>query len=460
MKFKELQAKYPEFVYENFGYELKDGNLAVSFAFKISPDIEFAPRLVFKNVDAALLKKIGKPALANLVFHLGLCEIPTYWKATCSPTIIIKAGHLNKGQIGFWRDLFVNGMGQFFYENKLPFFAPEFTIMVLAPKESPAAKNKPKDRFLVPLGGGKDSLVSYELLHEAGKEISTLMVEPNIALRKVAGFIGGQNIEVLRIIDCRIIDLNKQGFLNGHTPFSALLAFITAAAALIYDSKYIAISQERSSNEGNVEYLQRLVNHQYSKSFDFERKFNKYIKKNLSTQIEFFSLLRPLYELQIAKIFSHYPKYFPVFLSCNKSFTLAARKTGAGGWCGNCPKCLFTFAALYPFVGDKVVGIFGKNLFEQKELLPTMLALVGAGSCKPFECVGTFDEARAAFYLSLQKNAGPKPYLLSYFEKNLLPKYPGIARRSAKILASWNSKNCLPKFLEKNLKDAVKKASS
>jgi hypothetical protein len=163
--------------------------------------------------------------------------------------------------------------------------------------------------------------------------------------------------------------------------------------------------------------------------------------------------LRPLYELQIAKIFSKYPKYFPIFLSCNKPFTLAERVGGGSGWCGDCPKCLFTFAALYPFIGGSAtVKIFGKDLFSRRELLPVMIELLGEGSCKPFECVGTFEEARAAFYLSWQKTEDPKPYLLNYFAEKILPKYPKIAQDSDKILSSWNSKNNLPKFLSESLR--------
>jgi len=454
MKLVELQAKYPAFVYQTYGYVLKDGDLVVSFAFKMAPDIEFRPQLVFKNVDSDRIKKMGEPALANLVFHLGLCEIPTYWKAACSPTITIEAGYLDKVQVKFWQGLFFNGMGQFYYENKLPFLTPKFKIKHAKPDSASVFKQKLSDRFLVPLGGGKDSLVSYELLRQAGKRISTLAVEPNLALKNVAGFIGAPNIEISRKIDYKIINLNKQGFFNGHTPFSSVLAFITTAAALIYDFKYIAISQERSSNEGNVKYLGRSVNHQYSKTYDFEKSFGKYIKKHLSSEVEFFSLLRPFYELQIAKIFSNYPKYFPVFLSCNKPFTLAARETGAGGWCGNCPKCLFTFTALYSFIGEKTIDIFRNNLFEQKELLPIMLDLVGAGTCKPFECVGTFEEARAAFYLSLQKTT-TRPYLLSYFEENILPKYPKLPAQARALLKSWNGKNNVPAGLQPSLKRSV-----
>jgi len=114
MKIKELQKKYPEFIYENFQYEFKGGALSANFKFRIPPSIEFNPSITIKNVDRGQAAKIGTKNLQNLIFHLGLAEMPTYWKTVCAPKIIIRAGYLDKNQIKFWQNLFLNGMGQFF----------------------------------------------------------------------------------------------------------------------------------------------------------------------------------------------------------------------------------------------------------------------------------------------------------------------------------------------------------
>jgi len=459
MKLKQLQKKYPEFVYRSFRYKLENGNVAASFEFKIPPDLKFKPQIIFKNVSQQQIKKIGEPQIKNLIFHLGLAEIPTYWKATCSPEIIIKAGYLDDAQIKFWQDLFINGMGQFFYENKLPFIKPVFDVQCAKPKEIPLILSKFQNRYLVPLGGGKDSLVTLELLKTKGKVV-TFTLNPNIAVKKLLQATGTPNIEIERVIDSALLRLPAQGFFNGHTPFSSVLAFIGVAVAALFGCRYIAISQERSSNQGNVKYLGKTINHQYSKTFDFENKFRAYCEKYLAKNIEHFSFLRPLYELQIAEIFSRYPRYFPYFLSCNKPFTVAARRAGKIGWCGNCPKCLFTYAALYPFIGKAgTIKIFGKNLFEDKQLLSIMIELLGQGICKPFECVGTFNEARAAFYLSLERakkeDNNNLPALLEIFQMEYLPEYKTIKNDAKKILASWNNHNNLPKnlalFLKKQL---------
>ncbi len=463
MNLESLQKKYPEFVYESFDWKIAGGDLAASFCFAMG-DIKFNPKIIIRGIDAARIEKIGEEAITNFVFNMGLAEIPSYWKAACCPKIIIKAGYLDKTQIKFWQNLIAKGMAQFFYENRLPFIVPDWQINFPKPKKHPNPfATRLENRALVPMGGGKDSLVALELLRRAGEELLLFALNPNEPLKEVCRVAKGTAIAVERTIDSQLVLLAQKGFLNGHTPFSAVLAIYSAALAAVFDCGYVAISQERSSSEGNIKYLDQDVNHQYSKSFDFENKFRKYCKKYLAKNINFFSFLRPLHEIQIAMLFSRHPKYFPYFISCNKSFTIKNRQNKIVGWCGKCPKCLSVFAMLYPFIGKtQIVKIFGKNLFEDKDLVPLMRELLGEAACKPFECVGTFEETRVAFYLSLKKAKGEDdknlPILLEVFEKEFLPKYGDMEKQSNKILSSWGKNHNLPKNLENKLKTALQAA--
>ena len=472
-KFKILRKKYPKFIYKNYSYRISKNNLEISFNFEIKPNIFFRPEIIIENIDKNL-SRLSLNKLNNLIFHLGLMEIPSYWKATCSPEIEIKAGALNKEQINWWKDLIMNGMGQFFYENKIDFRKPNF----LKIKTKPIRVNSTivklslinSKKVLVPVGGGKDSVVTLELLKKAKKNIQCFSLNPTKAAQKIMK-IGGYKkpIVVRRKIDEKLLELNQRGFLNGHTPFSAYLAFLSVLLAVIFDAKFIAFSNERSSNEGNVKYLGKIINHQWSKSFDFEKKFRNYSKKYLAKDVEYFSFLRPLYEIQIAKLFSKYPKYFSAFLSCNEAYkTASGTKKPTKKWCGKCPKCLFTFAILYPFVGKKnppsrkatedkeLLKIFGKNLFEDKNLLLIMPQLMEDRGFKPFECVGTKKESLAAFYLSWEKyrelSSVKLPFLLKYFEEKILPKYPNLKEEAKKIMNLWDKQNNLPKEFEKILK--------
>jgi len=432
ISYKTLRKKYPRFIYQKFFYEIKTGDLKISFVFKIerSPplqgcggksDIYFYPEIIIKKIDKSRIERLGKPALNNLIFHLGLIEMLSYWKATCSPEILIETGFLNKEQIKWWKNLIINGMGQFFYENKIDWRNPDFLTItnsssvkinlaktVFAPLGPAVSENK---RYLVPIGGGRDSILTLELLKKRKKEINCFLVNPTESGKKVVRVAGIKNpVIVERSIDPKLLELNKRGYLNGHTPFTALLSFLSVFCAVLFDCKNVAFSNEKSANEGNVKYLGKIINHQYSKSSDFEKQFKYYCKKYLARDINYFSFLRRYGELEISKMFIQYPQYFPVFSSCNVSL-----KKG-GKWCRKCPKCLSVYMTLYPFLENKKLSkIFRKDLYENKNLLSLMKDLLGRGKEKPFECVGTFKESRLAFKFSRQKakKSGKIPYLLT-----------------------------------------------
>lgn len=418
MKYQELRKKYPRFIYEKYSYKISGNSLEIFFNFAIPPDIKFNPKIIIEKVSspAVALAKTGNSALNNLVFHLGLMEIPSYWKTTCSPEIIIKAGHLSKEQTLWWKELIINGMGQFFYENRIDWRPKNFlTIKCQNENKYKNFNGKLKKRYLVPFAGGRDSIVTLENLKKKG-EVALFLVNPNKQMKKVVKVTGvKKQIIVKRIIDKRLLELNKKGFLNGHTPFTALLSFLSVFCAVLFDYGNIVFSNEKSADEGNVKYLGKTINHQWAKSSKFEKMFKNYCKKYLAKNVNYFSYLRRYGELEISKMITKYPKYFSVFSSCNASMRIGAKQIR---WCGNCPKCLFVYATLYPFLNKKnLLKIFGKDIFENRKLLPVMKALIGQGRPKPFECVGTKRESRLAFKLSLEKAKKEKeiPYLLTKF---------------------------------------------
>lgn len=438
----------------------------MSFDFEIPPGISFRPKVIIQNVSPRDIERVGESAFSNFVFHLGLAEMPSYWKVTASPRIVIEAGFLVKSQIAWWRDLFMKGMGQYFFENNLDFTKPNFLEIkpsfskgysrmktMVFPKQM--NKRKTGSRILLPIGGGKDAIVTYEILSSANHHLVPFVLNPRKEQLAILRTMGERNpVAVQRAIDPALLALNRKGYLNGHTPFSAYLAFLTTLCAALFGCKYIALSNERSSNEGNVKYLGHTINHQYSKSFEFEKRFRLYNKTYLATDIEYFSFLRPLYDLQIAKVFAGHQKYFATFLSCNEAHKTKSRtKKPTGKWCGKCAKCLFVFACLYPFVETKKLeNKFGWNLFEDASLIPLMEELVGEGHFKPFECVGTAKESLCAFYLSLQKTHPPLPPLLKHFRAHIAKKHPNLHQTAKSLLSSWNQNHfLLPKF-ERRLK--------
>lgn len=433
----------------------------ISFSFEIEPDIYFSPKITINNVGQSKINNLDDETINNLAFHLGLMEIPSYWKAACSPEIIIKAGFLTKEQAQWWKNLLLNGMGQFFYTNKIDFTAPNFVaIKNEAKQDFQAFEGKlNQEKILIPVGGGKDSIVTLEALKKIRKlNLNCLILNPTHTALKVAETAGYKNpIIVTRKIDQTLLELNQKGYLNGHTPFSAYIAFLSVACALFFDFGKIAVSNERSANEENLVFLGRKINHQFSKSFHFEKVFASYAEKYLAKDIHFFSFLQPLYEIQICRLFSQYPQYFSIFKSCNKRQSVKTiRPFGLEKeniWCCNCPKCLSVFVCLYPFIKEKdLIKIFGQNLFEKENLWPIVLNLIGETGHKPFECVGTKEETLAAFYLSLKKTKKSLPVILAKFKEEILPKHLDLDQLSDKILNSWNEEHSLPADLEEILK--------
>jgi hypothetical protein len=227
-----------------------------------------------------------------------------------------------------------------------------------------------------------------------------------------------------------MLELNKQGFLNGHTPFSAIVAFSTIIAAMLTGKKYIVLSNENSANETTVK--DSFVNHQYSKSYEFEEDFEWYIRTVTNSDIHYFSLLRPLAEIQIAALFSRFDKYHGIFRSCN-----VGSKTGI--WCCDCPKCLFVYIILCPFIAeDNMIKMFGEKLLDKPSLEEDFKKLTGILEDKPFECVGTRKEVMVALKAYVQ--AGGSSLLTDTYKAAILGEKDDLAD----MLKSWNDENNVP----------------
>ena len=364
----------------------------------------------------------------ELIFSLGMVELVSYWKITCSPLVEIQCGYVTEEQAEWWRELYFHGLGEFYYTNGIE--PNRDTFMKIVSLGTPfTGERQPlahAQGCLVPIGGGKDSVVSVELMRKAGEECTCYIINPRGATTNTAvagGFDQAHICNVKRTLDKNMIELNKQGYLNGHTPFSAIVAFSATIAACLNGLKYIVLSNESSANESTV--AGSTVNHQYSKSFKFEQDFHNYEEKYIRSGTYYFSMLRPLSEFQIAKQFAKSEEYHDIFRSCNVG-------SKEDIWCGHCPKCLFVWLILSPFLSQKrLTEIFGRNLADDKEMEKYFSQLIGLEKEKPFECVGSRDEINASITLTIRDfetgiNKGDKrPYLfekykeLGLYEKNL-----------------------------------------
>jgi len=450
LSLEELRKRHGKIIFSGLDSTLKNGVVEARFDFRLEPDIEFHPTLRFLGVDEERFRKLDPALIRAWLVRIGMVELLSYWKAACPQEITIEAGYLAPDELAFWHKLLVNGMSEFFYVNGIDGWQDDFVrFIVKAKPESYSIDTEPKaERYLTPVGGGKDSAVTVELIKEAGFDQALFMLNPGIAARRTADVSGEeQRITVERTIDPKLLELNAAGYLNGHTPFSALLAFVSTLAAYLHGYRYAALSNEWSANEENIVFLGHPVNHQYSKSYEFEKDFRAYLATHLSAAIEYFSALRPLHELQIARLFSRHDAYFPAFTSCN-------RKVASGEWCGSCPKCLFAAIILSAFLAlEQIEAIFRKNILDDEALLPILKALSGFSELKSLDCVGTRDETRAALHLALRQYAGaPLPKLLAFAKEKIAFDAASSRALSDKILASYAEDSFVPPALSKILK--------
>ncbi len=451
-QFKQYREMYKEFYYNSYLINQDEEAIHIEYEFEIPGLTKFNPKLKIlkKNLK---LKNIETKYVQNMVFHIGLIELVSYWKSTCSPRVIIKCGYLNEEQIAWWKKLYFYGLGELFFTNNIETNIEEFMQITCLEKENKLEYEEIQEQsegYIIPIGGGKDSVVTLETLKVDRKKDYCLIINPKpvtLECAKIAGFENENIIEVYRTIDKNLIDLNQKGFINGHTPFSAMLAYVSYFIAYLLSKKYIALSNENSANESNV--LGKKINHQYSKSFEFECDFEKYANKYLKAPVKYFSFLRPLNELQIAKIFSRQEKYHLVFKSCN-----VGSKGKEWKWCCNCAKCLFAYTILSPYLyKEKLVKIFGEDMFENKELLKTFLELTGNGETKPFDCVGTFEEVNFAISKTIENLENKKeqlPYLLKYYKENY-----NLVDTKNDITKRYNKENNLTKEQNEILRKEV-----
>ena len=450
--FETLRKQYPVFTYRSYHWEKDGDDLLLRFDFRIDEHIRFQPevRLCRHEAYAPFYAQQHLDCIENFVFHIGMIELVSYWKCCCCPEIRIECAALDEDAIRWWKKLYYHGLGEFFYINRIDTDMQDFVQIRCTSARRLGKVSLPlQDAHIVPVGGGKDSVVTLETLKNGSVPPLPLIINPRGATVESVAVSGLKEgfLEIRRPIDRRLLELNAGGYLNGHTPFSAMLAFYCILAAALSGRKYIALSNESSANEPTVRGSD--VNHQYSKSVDFESDFRWYVKTYLQEEISYYSFLRPLSELQIAMLFARQPAYFPVFKSCN-----AGSKQNI--WCGQCAKCLFAFIILSPFIRPETLeGIFGKNLLEDGSLLPTLKELCGETEVKPFECVGTRDEVCLALCRSMQQY-GKLPVLLEHFSRS--PLY-GIYRERDFDAATrcWDSKHFLPQNDVKLLKARLEK---
>ncbi|MCA7024248.1 MULTISPECIES: UDP-N-acetyl-alpha-D-muramoyl-L-alanyl-L-glutamate epimerase [Stenotrophomonas] len=319
----------------------------------------------------------------------------SYYKAAVPAQVAIDSYAIDAATAALVETVYLNGLGEFAYRNGLN-LRGRFRLPVEAQAEPAAQPLGLREHALVAIGGGKDSLVSIEALRHAGVAATVTWIGGSQLIRACAERTGLPMLNIGRTLAPELFELNRQGAWNGHIPVTAVNSAIMVLAALAQGVDQVVFSNERSASYGSQIAGTGEVNHQWSKGWAFEKAFGEHVQRHVAADLHYYSLLRPLSELAVARQFARTDYYDAHFSSCNRNFHILGERP-VNRWCGVCPKCHFVFLALAPFMPKtRLVRIFGRNLLDDGEQAGGFDALLEFQDHKPFECVGEGRESRAA----------------------------------------------------------------
>lgn len=386
---------YKQFIFESYDFRPQTGELELHYG--IDDELSFIERyrfdFPFADYDPAVLDR----ALQILFFIAGV----SYYKTYIPSGISIRKGSIDEITATFLSKTYQRGLGEFWYVNKLDPRTP-VTFPVTAKTKLNTLSNA-GEGLVVGIGGGKDSLTTVELLRKHMPDLMTWSLNHRPQLTPLIERIGLPHAWVEREWDSQLSELTQHGAYNGHVPISAIFAAVGTVVAILSGRRDIVTSNEQSASEPTLHYQGIEINHQYSKSLEFEQDFQMLLNHSFGSTLRYYSFLRPFSELKIAEIFAKkdFEKYKDVFSSCNRAYVHTSNHMS---WCGECPKCAFTFLMFTPFLQRQdIEALFGdKNLLLDPDLEATYRQLLGIEGDKPLECVGEIKESRAAMRLAQQ----------------------------------------------------------
>jgi hypothetical protein len=368
----------------------------VRFAYRCGHYGEFTETLRFPGCAQALasLTADQRALLDLLSAALGV----SYYKARASGRLDAPA--LTASGLTLTRALYTEGLGEFYIRNALP-YPPALEIATQAVPAQPApAPRAGTDNAVVAFGGGMDSHVALALVEKAGAraQLASVVLSEKVA-RVIADCTDRQVYFIERRLDPRLLAANKEGALNGHIPVTAIHSLILVFYASVTGADWVVLANERSADEATVNVDGHGVNHQFSKTFAAEKLIRDAVAEAMPGGPEYFSALRAVGELWIARELADLPDALARFRSCNRNFVFSDSERALKGvrWCGQCAKCVFTALMMAPFLNRaQAKEIFGGDILDNLENLPLAGELAGFTDAKPWECVGTIDEVSAA----------------------------------------------------------------
>lgn len=446
--------KFSKFYFSKFEFDLE--KLIATFYYSFDNEVFFDEKIDFNSNDFEIRKDFDINILNNILFHLHIALWISYYKLFPTSDLVIESWTIDDYQKKFWEKFYINWLWEFLYTNNIsPGLLFNFT------SNSDIKFNKidfnVSEKALVPIWWWKDSIVSVELLKKSPVNFDLFVFWKGDELKNNTSEISWtKTLLVKRFLSEKLFSMNNEWYYNWHVPITWIIAFSMEVVSYLYDYKYLILSNEKSANFWNTLWNWVDINHQYSKSLDFEKDFSNYVEKYISSDVKYFSLLRWFYEIKIAELFSDlWSKYFSFFSSCNNNFKIKNKSDKISKWkywCNDCPKCAFVFTILRPFLNkEDVLNIFWEDLFNKKDLEKLFRELLWISWIKPFECVWESEEVIISMYKSLEKYDNDKlPYILDIFKNDVLTKMTIVELENIeKKLVTISQDDIIPENIKK-----------
>ncbi|MGJ3230517.1 MAG: hypothetical protein ACFE0P_01815 [Oceanicaulis sp.] len=294
------------------------------------------------------------------------------------------------------------GLGEFYVRNDLA-YPPALSIEAETAQGGGSARRDASQapRAVTAFGGGKDSHVASAIVAEAGGEAERVSV---ILSEKVGDRLQSMSetpvILIHRTLDPRLIDISKSGeALNGHIPITGVNSTLLGLYAAARGLDWVVFANERAASEPTMETNGHPVNHQFSKSLEFEDALRAAFEA-AGAGFAYFSVLRPVTEIWTAHYLATRADFaLEIFASCNRNFVFAGPNALEPGrrWCGKCAKCVYTAVLLAPFLPvERHAEIFQSKPLHDEANLEFLREIAGLAGAKPWECVGEMREVAAA----------------------------------------------------------------
>jgi UDP-N-acetyl-alpha-D-muramoyl-L-alanyl-L-glutamate epimerase len=393
------------FHYDGFTVDTDSGTVACTYS---TPSHSFTERYSFGSD-----RDWGRPGVAEALRILFLLAGVSYYKTTAAPVIELGDTATTPAERAFLTGYYVDGLGEFAHRNHLDLsgLRVDGPLQPASAKASAGTAHRDLDppRPLVPFGGGIDSIVTVDAVARDHPDTALFVLHPMhdcfAAIAEPAAVTGLPVNRVGREIDPQVRRSAELGFLNGHVPVTAIVTAAALLEAVLDGRDAVILSNEWSASVPTLVSNGRAVNHQWSKSEEFEVAFAAVVRDALGSVPTVFSYLRPRTELWVAERFATLTRFHSTFRSCNRAFHQdPARRLDH--WCGTCDKCCFIDLVLSPFMdAASLDAIFtGREPLENPQnskRFATLLDLAPVG--RPFECVGDIDECRAALLLASER---------------------------------------------------------